>query len=556
MTATASTTPTPPAPPSAASGGGPRLGPVGWLRWGWRQLTSMRTALFLLMLLAVGAVPGSIFPQRSIDPGRVADYIAANPTVAPWLDRLSFFDVFASPWFSAIYLLLVVSLLGCIVPRVRAHWAAVRTQPPRAPARLDRLSAYAEGESATTDPAEVLDRAEAVLRRRGYRVARHDQTSLSAETGYLRETGNLVFHIGICAIIIGVAYGYLLGWRGDVIVPAGSSFASTVSTYDTITAGPLVDTEAIPPFQLTLDDLRVAFEEKIASQLGAPRAFQATVTTVERPGAAPVTQPLNLNAPVVIDGADVYLLGNGYAPVVTVRDSAGTVLYREATPFLPQDGSYRSVGTVKVVAAAPKELGLSGLFLPTADPRTDAPVASIFPDLRNPELVLAVFEGTLFPGGRAQSVYTLNTAEMTPVKNSDGSTLVLRMRPGDTLTLPGGRGSVTFEKVIRWAGISVREDPGKPVTFVAALTTVAALFAMLLVRRRRVFVRVGPRGGMPSPAGAAVPSPTSRPSPSSPSSPDGITVVRVGAIAKTADAALEALVTSLRDDLTRREPKA
>ena len=161
MTATASTTPTPPAPPSAASGGGPRLGPVGWLRWGWRQLTSMRTALFLLMLLAVGAVPGSIFPQRSIDPGRVADYIAANPTVAPWLDRLSFFDVFASPWFSAIYLLLVVSLLGCIVPRVRAHWAAVRTQPPRAPARLDRLSAYAEGESATTDPAEVLDRAEA-----------------------------------------------------------------------------------------------------------------------------------------------------------------------------------------------------------------------------------------------------------------------------------------------------------------------------------------------------------------------------------------------------------
>ena len=111
------------------------------------------------------------------------------------------------------------------------------------------------------------------------------------------------------------------------------------------------------------------------------------------------------------------------------------------------------------------------------------------------------------------------------------------MRPGDTLTLPGGRGSVTFEKVIRWAGISVREDPGKPVTFVAALTTVAALFAMLLVRRRRsssgsacrqYAVPRGRSGGVTDVAAVtfvAVP-------------PDGITVVRVGAIAKTADAAL------------------
>ena len=56
----------------------PQLGPLGWARWAWRNLTSMRTALFLLLLLSVGAVPGSIFPQRSIDPGRVADYLAAN----------------------------------------------------------------------------------------------------------------------------------------------------------------------------------------------------------------------------------------------------------------------------------------------------------------------------------------------------------------------------------------------------------------------------------------------------------------------------------------------
>ena len=88
MTATTSTTPTPPAPPSEASGGGPRLGPVGWLRWGWRQLTSMRTALFLLMLLAVGAVPGSIFPQPATDPypEDVFDAYFANGAATPPYD--------------------------------------------------------------------------------------------------------------------------------------------------------------------------------------------------------------------------------------------------------------------------------------------------------------------------------------------------------------------------------------------------------------------------------------------------------------------------------------
>ncbi len=107
----------------------PTLGVVGMLRWGWRQLTSMRTALFLLLLLSIAAVPGSIFPQRNIDAGRVADYIAQNPTTSPWLDRLGFFDVYASPWFSAIYLLLFISLVGCIVPRTKVHLSALRSTP-------------------------------------------------------------------------------------------------------------------------------------------------------------------------------------------------------------------------------------------------------------------------------------------------------------------------------------------------------------------------------------------------------------------------------------------
>ena len=36
------------------------------VRTAWRRLTSMRTALILLFLLAVAAVPGSLLPQLSL----------------------------------------------------------------------------------------------------------------------------------------------------------------------------------------------------------------------------------------------------------------------------------------------------------------------------------------------------------------------------------------------------------------------------------------------------------------------------------------------------------
>src|SRR5690625_5742972 len=89
---------------------GAKFGLRGWLRWMWRQLTSMRVALMLLLALAVAALPGSILPQRPQDPPAVARYLEENPVWGQVLDRLGFFDVFSSVWFSAIYILLFISL--------------------------------------------------------------------------------------------------------------------------------------------------------------------------------------------------------------------------------------------------------------------------------------------------------------------------------------------------------------------------------------------------------------------------------------------------------------
>ena len=115
-----------------------------FLRWCWRQLTSMRTALFLLLLLGIAAIPGSLFPQRTQNPLQVKQYFIDNPSLAPWLDRLSFFEVYSSPWFSAIYLLLFISLIGCVLPRSIEHAKAIGAKPPLTPKYLDRLENFTE----------------------------------------------------------------------------------------------------------------------------------------------------------------------------------------------------------------------------------------------------------------------------------------------------------------------------------------------------------------------------------------------------------------------------
>ncbi|MGW4105093.1 cytochrome c biogenesis protein ResB, partial [Streptomyces sp. NPDC004976] len=111
----------------------PSLGVVGWARWFWRQLTSMRVALLLLLLLSLGAIPGSLIPQTGIDATKVADFRERHDILAPVYDKLGLFNVYSSVWFSAIYILLFISLIGCIVPRTWQFVGQLRGRPPGAP---------------------------------------------------------------------------------------------------------------------------------------------------------------------------------------------------------------------------------------------------------------------------------------------------------------------------------------------------------------------------------------------------------------------------------------
>ncbi len=525
----------------------PRLGPLGWARWVWRQLTSMRTALMLLLLLAIAAIPGSIWPQRAVDPALVSAYLRNNPELGKWLDRFQMFDVFSSPWFASIYLLLMVSLVGCLIPRSKLHWRAIRAQPPAAPARLRRLPAYTRvdvrgsGQEGASSQ-DLLDAARAVLKRHRFRMRKPSddatRVEVAAESGYTKETGNLVFHIALLGVIISVAVGHLWGWRGEVILPEESSFTSLAAQYDTFAPGPLVDEDELPPFTMRLDSMTVSFETQAqGAQFGAPREFSAKVSTADRPQDPTEVKRLAVNDPLHVDGASVFLLGNGYAPVVTVRDADDNVLFSDAVPFLPQDGNYTSTGAIKVAGADP-ELGFYGAFLPTARFDDKLGPTSDFPDLVDPQLAIGVYEGDLFPGGAPQSVYVLDTAAMEPLPDATGEPTTLLLKPGQTLALPDGRGTVTLDSVVRWGGLVVRHDPGRLPVLISAISVLVGLVLMLGVRRRRVFVRVvdGPGG-----AGAGA---------------DRHTGLEVAGLVKGSDPGLQAFVERLSAEIVERSTSA
>ncbi|MGH3363509.1 MAG: cytochrome c biogenesis protein ResB [Nocardioidaceae bacterium] len=488
MSATTGTT-APPTPPPAP----PALTPRELARWAWRQLTSMRTALILLFLLALAAVPGSIIPQRDVDAIAVSRWQDAHPRLTPVYDALGLFSVYDSVWFSAIYILLMVSLVGCILPRTRIYWRAMRARPPKAPRNLSRLP---ESRTLTLaeEPSAVLDRAREVLRRRRYRVD-VSTDEVAAERGYLREAGNLLFHVSLLVVLVGFALGGLYGYTGGVIVVKGQGFSNSLSQYDDFAPGALFGADDLEPFNFTIDDFRVEFLRS-GEQAGMPTEFSADVTYTEAPGEPERTQQLAVNHPLSLDGGSVFLVGHGYAPLVTVRDGEGNVAYKGPAVFLPQDSSFASFGVIKVPDALPEQLGFEGLFLPTYGFSMETGPYSRFPDALDPVMSLLPYRGDLgLDTGEPQSVYELDKDQLEVMKKPDGKDFRLDLALGQTKQLPDGSGSITFDGVDRWVKLQVSDKPGKELALGGVLLAITGLLGSLFIRPRRAWVRVRSEGG-------------------------------------------------------------
>jgi cytochrome c biogenesis protein len=154
---------------------------------------------------------------------------------------------------------------------------------------------------------------------------------------------------------------------------------------------------------------------------------------------------------------------------------------------------------------------------------------SAFPGAANPMVALQAFQGNLgLDSGTPQSVYKLEGIpdRLKPIKMP-----VRPLKAGETLTLPGGAGSVTFTGHKEWISLAVNDDPGRLPALGAAVVAILGIATNFLVRRRRVWVRATTGAG-------------------------GRTVVEIGGLTLGSPAAeFEEIVESLRGDAAVTEPE-
>jgi cytochrome c biogenesis protein len=450
---------------------------VPLLRRGWRQLTSMSTALVLLFLLALAAVPGSLLPQRTaLNPAPVSSYYAEHPSLAPILDRMGLFDVYSSLWFYTIYGLLAVSLVGCLTPRLRLHRRRC------APGRRRRRATCPACRSARRSPstrrpprwrppptgcyAAAAGAPIGVRRTRARRSRRRRATSGRAATCCSTSRCSGSSQPSPTARSTATA----VSSRSSRAAASPTPHRSTTSCRP---AGQRLSADDLVPFTIALDDFRASYFDN-----GQPTDFHALVRWAPRVGEPERTRDIRVNHPLAVGGAKVYLMGHGFAPRFVVKDKAGKVVYDDYRIFLPQEGTNEvGVGVLKVPNGVRPQVGMEAAIFPTLTiDRTEGFFYSSSPEPKRPGLSYRIYQGDLRLGVSAQNDFSLDKRGLLPVK--DGTLL-----PGETVTLDNGT-TVTFAELREYAVFQTTRDPGARPALVASVCALAGLVASLFVRRR------------------------------------------------------------------------
>ncbi|KAA5833332.1 cytochrome c biogenesis protein ResB [Saccharopolyspora hirsuta] len=509
---------------------------LAFLRNTWRGLTSMRTALVLLFLLALAALPGALIPQRSLNITEVDRYFAEYPTLAPILDKLGAFEVFGSVWFASIYVLLFISLIGCLLPRCFEYYKQWRSKPVRTPRNLSRMPHH---ETATLDASVDEVMAATRTRLRGWRMVEREEDdgakSISAERGFLREIGNLVFHFALVGLLVGVAGGKLYGYEGQVIVVAdGSEFCNSGTyNYDSFRAGLTVDGTQLTPFCVRVDDFDIDYQPN--GQVGDYRVNMHYQSGEDLETNTWQPYLLQVNHPLRTAGDRIYLTGNGYAPRFTVTFPDGqqrtdviqwqpadpaTMLSQGATKFDPP-------GVLDEEQRRRSQIAVTGLFAPTAA-FDGAVLSSRFPDLLDPAAAVDVMRGDLgLDSGRGQSIFGVDQSMVDQGRLQRVARQNLRV--GEEIRLDDGT-TVRFDGVERWANLQVSHDPFQPWVLLFSVLVIFGISTSLMIKRRRVWVRAVPH-------------------PDQDGSGSARTVVEVGGLARTDQAGYGEEFTRLAADL-------
>jgi cytochrome c biogenesis protein len=139
----------------------------------------------------------------------------------------------------------------------------------------------------------------------------------------------------------------------------------------------------------------------------------------------------------------------------------------------------------------PTQLGFEGELYPTYAFTDATGPFSAFPDAKDPALSLLAYQGDLgLDDGVPQSVYTLDKKSLKPIANADGKPLRVDLALNQTVTLPDGLGTITFDGMSRFVKLQVSRSPGDWIALAGVVLALLGLLGSLFIRPRRVWVKV------------------------------------------------------------------
>jgi cytochrome c biogenesis protein len=375
-----------------------------------------------------------------------------EPTLGPLtglFERLGFFRIFTTPWFSALLVLLTISIAVCTLdrlPKIRATTAR---------SRAEQTSPFFDGSLAgrgaitlatPLNEASIGDASQRVLREMraaGWEVQAVDDPEVGGgqiiHGDRFRRSYRftLVMHAGLVLLLIGAALSGLLGYTQGILLTNG---------------------EALPVGKIGSAGGLVIENRGFSAPRTATGAFAdfATDLAVYQDGAEVAHQIVRVNAPLTYEGWSFHQNFFGPTAALEIRSVAGDLLWSGEAPF-----TATAEGAPYATLPIPGEEAGIELLL-----QRDATGAAA---------VVVI----------ASEPVSAGSSELRPLFTSV-------LAPGEVASAPGVNFSVHLLRLSSYTGIIARRDPAAPVVWLAAALIMLGLTLTLRRPRARLWIRVRP----------------------------------------------------------------
>jgi len=190
--------------------------------WALRELMRIRLAVWLLIVMTITMVVGSIFPQGYGSETYISSWGETRYAV---FSRLGLLNLFHTKFFKLLGIILLLNLVICSIVRLSGKRGAgvSRTAAPQG-ARPVAIGG---------DSDSAISRVVRALTERGYYVARAAGGMISARKGPWPEGVSLLYHLALAIAIIGFMVSALHSFEGDVTLYPGQPVLVKTGSVDT-----------------------------------------------------------------------------------------------------------------------------------------------------------------------------------------------------------------------------------------------------------------------------------------------------------------------------------